>query len=106
MPETKINDAAAAQIIQSWQAEQRPVEVLIRFSQGMVQSHPGYITYEPEGRVVVADVVDKDHYLTTVLDLSAFETIKLSETESALIFEEPSATSRTFESVTIARRKQ
>jgi hypothetical protein len=81
------------------------VEVLVRFSDGLMQSHPGRVTLEPEGQVVIAHVVDKDHYLTTVLDVFAFETIKLSKTENAMTFEEPFAASDTFKSVTIACRK-
>lgn len=95
----------AMEIIGSWQKEERPIEVLVRFSQGVRQAHPGRVTVEPEGSVVVADIVNQDHYLTTVVDIMAFETIKLSETGSAIIFEEPFATSGTFRSVTIACRE-
>jgi hypothetical protein len=63
------------------------------------------MTLEPEGQVVVAQVVDRDHYLTTRLDTNAFETIRLSETENVMTFEEPFAAD-TFRSVTIACRKR
>ena len=106
MNERQIDETEAAEILRYWQEEQRPVEVIARFGQGVIQSHPGRITLEPEGQLVVADVIDKDHYLTTVLDLSAFESIKLSEMENALTFWEPIATPDTFRSVTIACRRE
>ena len=106
MNERQIGEKEAAEILRYWQEEQRPVEVITRFGQGVTQSHPGRVTLEPEGQLVVADVIDKDHYLTTVLDLFAFESIKLSETENAMTFEEPFATLDTFRSVTIACRKE
>ncbi|HWN98960.1 MAG TPA: hypothetical protein VNS63_06770 [Blastocatellia bacterium] len=106
MNERQINQNEAAEILGYWQEEQRPVEVIARFSQGVTQSHPGRLTIEPEGQLVVADVIDKDHYLTTVLDLFAFESIKLSEMENAMTFEEPFAASNTFKTVTIACRMQ
>jgi hypothetical protein len=106
MQERQISEQDALKIIRQWCEEQRPVEVLIRYSEGLMQSHPGYIRLEPEGQVVVAHVVDKDHYLTTLLDVFAFERIRLSETEKAMTFEEPFAASETFKSVTIACRKR
>lgn len=105
MQEKEIGEEDAIEIIKLWHEEERPVEVLVRFSDGLMQSHPGRVTLEPEGQVVIAHVVDKDHYLTTVLDVFAFETIKLSKTENAMTFEEPFAASDTFKSVTIACRK-
>lgn len=104
MKERTISKAEAERIIRSWHDEQFPVEVLMRFSQGLTQSHPGRIRLEPEGQAVIAHIVDKDHYLTTVVDIVAFETIRLSEMENALTFEEPFASVETFRSVTIARR--
>ena len=104
MHERIINKEEAERIIRSWQEDRFPVEVLIRFSQGLTQSHPGQIRLEPEGQVVIAHIVDKDHYLTTVVDLFAFETILLSEMENAITFEEPFSSAETFRSVTIARR--
>lgn len=105
MRERILSEDKAREIIGLWQAEERPVEVLVRFSQGLRQSHPGRVTIEPEGQIVVADIVDKDHYMTTVLDITAFETIKLSETESVVTCEEPFDTSGTFRSVTLACRE-
>jgi hypothetical protein len=104
MLERSISEEEAERIIRSWHDEQLPVEVLIRFSQGLTQSHPGQLRLEPEGQVVIAHVVDNNHYLTTMLDLFAFETIRLSKMENAITFEEPFASAETFQSVTIARR--
>ena len=104
MNERNISEAEAERIIRSWQEDRFAVEVLIRFSQGLTQAHPGQLRLEPEGQVVIAHIVDKDHYLTTVVDLFAFEVIRLSEMESAITFAEPFATAETFRSVTIARR--
>jgi hypothetical protein len=64
------------------------------------------VTVESDGRVVVAHVVDRNHYYTTVIELSTFSAIKLIESESAIIFAEPREDSRTFESVIIACRKR
>ena len=98
-----INIEEAQRIVRSWQNEHLLVEVLVRFSQGLTQSHPGTVRFEPEGQVVVAYVINKDHYLTTVLDMFAFESIRLSEMANAITFEEPFESSGTFQSVTIAR---
>ena len=104
MKERNISEAEAQRVIRSWQEDRSPVEVLIRFSQGLTQSHPGQVRLEPEGQVVIVHLIDKDHYLTTVVDLFAFETILLSEMENAITFEEPFSSAETFRSVTIARR--
>jgi hypothetical protein len=58
MQEKIINRDEAARTIKLWQDEGRDVEVRLRFSQGITQTHPGYVTMEPDGRVVVAHVVD------------------------------------------------
>ena len=104
MQERVISANKAREIAELWKEEKRPVEVLVRFSQGLTQSHPGRLTIEPEGRIVVAHIVDRNHYLTTVLDVMDFETIKLSETASIMTFEEPFSSSGAFSSVTIACR--
>lgn len=104
MKERIINDEEAERIIRFWQQAPFPVEVLIRFTQGLTQSHPGQIRLEPEGQVVIAQTLDKNHYLTTMIDLFAFETIRMSEMDNAITFEEPYAPSETFRSVTIAQR--
>jgi hypothetical protein len=54
--------------------------------------------------VVIAAVVDKNQYLTTTLDIFAFETIRLAGMGNALTFEEPYAPAETCLSITIARR--
>jgi hypothetical protein len=100
-----INRDEAVQTIKLWQDENRDVEVRLRFSQGIMQTHPGYVAVESDGRVIVAHVVNRNHYYTTVIEISAFDTIKLIESESAIIFAEPQDDSRTFESVIIACRK-
>ena len=105
MNERQIDEKEAAEILSGWQKDERPVEVIMRFGQGLAQSHPGRVTVQPEGRLVVADVTDKDHYLSTILDIFAFEKIKLSETENVMTFEEPFASIDTFSSVTIACRE-
>jgi hypothetical protein len=105
MQETLINERTALEVLELWHDEGRPVEVLLRFGQGLVQAHSGRITLEPEGQVVVAQVLDRDNYMTTVLDTFAFETIRLSETENVMTFEEPYS-SDTLRSVTLACRKR
>jgi hypothetical protein len=106
MQEKIIKRDEAMQTIKLWQDEGRDVEVRLRFSQGITQTHPGYVRVEPDGRVVVAHVVDRDRYYTTVIDPSTFTAIKLIESESAIIFAEPQEYWRTFESVIIACRKE
>lgn len=106
MNERQINEKEAVEILKYWQEERRPVEVIARFGQGVTQSHAGRVTIEPEGQLVVADVIDKDHYFTTILDLFAFESIRVSEMENAVTFEEPFATPDTFRSVTVACRRE
>jgi hypothetical protein len=107
MVQEKIIDRdKAVQTIKLWQNESRAVEVRLRFSHGITQTHPGYVTVELDGRVVVAHVVDRNHYLTTVIELSTFNVFKLIETENAITFSEPLEDSGNFESVMIACREQ
>jgi hypothetical protein len=106
MQEKIINLEAAVQTIKIWQDEGRGIEVRLRFSQGITQTHSGYVRVEPDGRVVIAHVADRDRYYTTVIEPSTFNAIKLIESESAIIFAEPQEYGRTFESVIIACRKQ
>jgi hypothetical protein len=106
MQEKIINRDEAVQTIKLWQDEGREVEVRLRFGQGVTQTHSGYVTVELDGRVVIAHVVDRNHYYTTVMELSAFNAIRLSESESAIIFAGPQENGRTIESVIIACRKQ
>jgi hypothetical protein len=105
MQEKIINRDEAMQTIKLWQDEGRNVEVRLRFSQGITQTHPGYVRIEPDGRVVIVHVADRDSYYTTVIEPSTFKVIKLIESESAIIFAEPQEHRRTFESVIIACRK-
>jgi hypothetical protein len=104
MQEKTIDRDKAVQMIKLWQHENRAVEVRLRFTQGITQTHPGYVTLEPDGRVVVAHVIDRDHYFTTVIELSTFNAITLIESESAIVFAEPREDSDAFESVMIACR--
>jgi hypothetical protein len=106
MQEKIIDRDKAVQTIKLWQDAARAVEVRLRFTQGITQTHPGYVTLEPDGRIVVAHVIDRNHYFTTVIELSTFNEIKLIESESAIIFAEPWEGSGTFESVMIACRQQ
>ncbi len=106
MQEKIISQNEAVQTIKLWQDEGRDVELRLRFSQGITQTHTGYVRVEPDGRVVVAHVEDRDRYYTTVIELSTFTAIKLIESESAIILAEPQEYRRTFESVIIACRKQ
>jgi hypothetical protein len=106
MKETTISQDEAVQIMRLWQEERRPAEVRLRFSQGLIQTHPGYVMVEPEGKVVIAHVVSKNHFLTTVLDLFAFDSIKLIESGNAITFAEPVDSPDTFRSVTIACRQE
>jgi hypothetical protein len=104
MQEKIINLEEAVQTIKRWQEAGRDVEVRLRFSQGITQTHSGYVSVEQDGRVVVADV-DRDRYYTTVIDPSPFTAIKLIESESAIIFAEPQENWHTFESVILACRQ-
>ena len=104
MQEKIINQDKAAQALKLWQNEDRTVEVRIHFSQGITQTHPGYVTVEPDGRVVVAHVVDRDHYLTTVIELSTFKVFKMIESENAIIFTQPQEPPSAIESVMLVSR--
>jgi hypothetical protein len=106
MNERQIDENEAVDILSLWHREERPVEVILRFGQGLTQSHPGRVTIQPEGQLVVADITDRDHYLSTILDIFAFENIKLSESENVMMFEEPLSAADRFSSVTVACREQ
>ena len=106
MQEREISQNEAAEIVALWQREGSPVEVLVRFSQGLMQAHPGQVTLEPDLRVVIAYVADKDHYFTTIVDMTGFESVRLIESESAITFVDPIGSDQTFDSVTIACRKK
>jgi hypothetical protein len=69
MNERQIDESEAVDILSLWHKEERPVEVILRFGQGLTQSHPGRVTIQPEGQLVVADITDRDHYLSTILDI-------------------------------------
>lgn|SRR5262249_44260999 len=105
MNERQIDKGEATKILSCWQQEQRPVELIMRFGQGLTQAHPGRVAIEPEGQLVVADVTHKDHYFSTILDIFAFEKVKISETENVMTFEQSFASTDTFRSVTIACRE-
>src|SRR5258708_35840580 len=106
MQDREINTDEAAQILSIWQAEGRPVEVVLRLCPGVMQTQPGNVRVEPDRRVVVANVVNKDHYLTTVIDMLAFDSIRLIDSENAITFAEPSTAVDGVGSVTIACRKR
>src|SRR5437868_6174003 len=106
MQEKTITQDEAIRTIKNWQREDRPVEVRVSFSEGVTQTHPGRVTVEPEERVVVAHVVNRDQYLTTVIEVSAFDVIMLIESENAITFSEPTNTWGLIRAVTIACRQQ
>jgi len=106
MNERQIDQNEAVEILGYWQREARPVEVVIRFGQGLIQAHPGRVTVEPEGQLVVADIAGKDHYFSTIVDMFAFDKINLSESGNVITLEEPYSAIETFRSVTIACRER
>jgi len=101
MLDEAISKGEALRIMRGWQADGREVEVLVRFSEGLTQTHSGRLTVEPEGQAVIAQVADTQ-YLTTTLDLGAFDSIRLLESMGAITFSEPEQPHRTFKSVTVA----
>jgi hypothetical protein len=105
MRDEEISESEALKYMRGWQSDGSPVEVVIRFSEGLTQTHAGRLAVEPEGQVVIAHVVGKDHYLTTVLDISSFDSIRLLESMGAITFSERERIG-TFKSVTIARLSQ
>ena len=105
MRDEMITESEALTYMRGWQSEGTPVEVVIRFSQGLTHTHAGRLTVEPEGQVVVAHVVGKDHYLTTVVDVSSFDSMRLLESMGAITFSKRER-SGLFKSVTIARLSQ
>jgi hypothetical protein len=104
MRDEKISESEALKFMKGWQAEGRQVEVVVRFSEGLTQTHAGRLAVEPEGQVVIAQVVGKDQYLTTVVDVSSFDSIRLLESTGAITFSERRQPHGTFTSVTIAAR--
>ena len=102
MRDEQISESEALKYMKGWQSDRIPVEVVIRFSDGLIQTHAGRLTVEPEGQVVIAHVAGKDHYLTTVLDVSSFDSIRLLESTGAITFSDHSRPG-TFSSVTVAR---
>jgi hypothetical protein len=78
--------------------------VRLRFREDITQSHPGSVAVEPDGRIVVAHVVNRDHFMTTVLNVRAFSSIHVAETENAITFSDPVDPASTFRAVTIASR--
>jgi hypothetical protein len=106
MQEKTITRDEAIRTIKLWQRERRPVEVRVSFSGGVTQTHPGRVTVEPEDRVVVAHVANRDQYLTTVIEVSAFDVVYLIESENAITFAEPPIDIRgPINAVTIACRQ-
>jgi hypothetical protein len=66
MKEFKIDHEEALKILKQWQEGNRKVEARLRYSEGLIQSYSGYVTVEPEGQVVIAQVADRDFFFTTV----------------------------------------
>jgi len=106
MKASKINYETMMKTFSIWQEENRAVEVVIRLCQGLTQTHSGYIAVEPDGRIVVAHVVDKDNYFTTVIDASEFDSISMIESENAITFTRESEKISGLKTITIACRQQ
>ncbi|HMG37093.1 MAG TPA: hypothetical protein VKM94_24395 [Blastocatellia bacterium] len=104
MLQATIERTEAAETFALWHAQRRLVEVRIHFKEGIVQTHPGYVTLEPDGRVVVARVLGANDFFTTVIDLSSYRVINLLESENAITLEHPSNGDGSIKSVTIACR--
>jgi len=102
MKESEIEHEEALRILKQWQEKSRTVEVRLRYSQGLIQSHSGYLMVEPEGQVVIAQVTDSDHFFTTVVDVSAFGSVKVIESGNAISFAPLFEPPETFWAVTIA----
>jgi hypothetical protein len=105
MKETIIDQEEAMARLGRWQNEKRLVEVRLRFAQDVTQTHSGYLTVEPDGRVVVADVESRDRFLTTVFSAADFDLIKLIESENAITFSASRSASFVFRAITIACRQ-
>jgi len=105
MRDEEITESEALRYLMAWQSDGTLVEVVMRFSQGLTQTHSGRLTVEPEGQVVIAHVAGKNDYLTTVLDVSSFDSIRLLESLGAITFSERERIGP-FKSVTIARLSQ
>lgn len=105
MEERTIELDKAVETIRRWQEEGRSVEIRLRFRQGITLTHPGYVTIEPDGRAVVAHVVDRNHFFTTVIALSSFKELRLLESESAITAVGGEGDANVFEAVTIACRQ-
>ncbi|HKF56600.1 MAG TPA: hypothetical protein VKJ45_14175 [Blastocatellia bacterium] len=105
MHDEEISESEALKYMRGWQSDGSPVEVVVRFAQGLIQTHAGRLAVEPEGQVVIAHVQGKDHYLTTVLDVSSFDSIRLLESTGAITFSDRNHNGA-FKSVTVARLSQ
>ncbi|MCI0666234.1 MAG: hypothetical protein L0220_34715 [Acidobacteria bacterium] len=102
MKEHKIEHEEALLVLKQWQENTCAVEVRLRYSQGLIQSHSGYVRVEPEGRVVIAQVADSDLFYTTVIDVFAFDSVKMIESGYAITFAPLIETPETYWAVTIA----
>jgi hypothetical protein len=101
MRDEQISESEALNVMKRWQAEGHEVEVVLRFSEGLTQTHAGRLTVQPEGQAVIAQI-SSNQYFTTVLDLSAFDSIRLLESTGAITFLEREQPQNTFKSVTVA----
>jgi len=102
MKEELISKNEAMKVMRGWQADERSVEVVVRFNEGLTQTHAGRLTVEPDGQVVVAQVINKDQYQTTLVDVSPFDSIRLLESMGAITFTDHDDPHRALKSVTIA----
>lgn len=102
MKENEIEHEEALRILKQWQENTRTVEVRLRYNLGVIQSHSGSVTVEPEGQVVIAQVTDSDFFFTTVVDVFAFDSAMLIESGNAITFAHQTGSTKAFQSVTIA----
>jgi hypothetical protein len=106
MKEKLVDQDEATKTLARWQVERRLVEIRLRFIQGVTQTHSGYVTVEPDGRIVVASVEGRDQYFTTVFFASDFDAIRLIDSENAITFSLSRPTSPVFRAITVACRQQ
>lgn len=102
MKEFKIDHEEALKILKQWQEGNRKVEARLRYSEGLIQSYSGYVTVEPEGQVVIAQVADRDFFFTTVIDVFQFDSIKMIESGHAITIAAPIDSPETFWGIRIA----
>jgi hypothetical protein len=102
MREFRLDHEEALRILKQWQEGNRKVEARLRYSQGLIQSYSGYVTVEPEGQVVIAQVAGRDFFFTTVIDVFQFDSVKIIESGAAITIADPIDSPGTFWGITIA----